>query len=102
MKCPAIQFFFVLTLVVCLVSTTTVGFAETPVGPELAEDVSAEAMIADLFFLRPVGFAATIVGTAVWILALPFTLPTKGQKKAAEKLVIEPARYTFSRPLGET
>jgi hypothetical protein len=91
-----------LSLILCLISATSVAFAETSEATEeVVQEVSAEAMIVDLFLLRPVGFAATIVGSAVWVLALPFTLPTKSNKKAAEKLVVEPAKYTFSRRLGQ-
>ena len=102
MRYRVIKAVIALTLILCLISTTSVVFAETSEATEeVVQEVSAEAMIADLFFLRPLGFAATVVGSAVWILALPFTLPTKSNKKAAEKLVVEPAKYTFSRPLGQ-
>ena len=94
--------FIALMLVASLLSATTLARAETPVYTgDVAEEVSAEAMLADLFFLRPLGFAAMLVGTVAWVLALPFTLPTDSEMQAAQKLVVDPAHYTFGRPLGQ-
>ena len=66
-----------------------------------AEDVSAEAMIVDGLLLRPAGIVATVLGTAVFVVTLPFSIPTRSVDKAAQKLVVDPARYTFVRPLGQ-
>jgi hypothetical protein len=57
-------------------------------------------MMIDLVVLRPFGLVATALGTAVFIASLPFTLPTLSVKQAAKKLIVEPAKYTFARPLG--
>jgi len=65
------------------------------------EDVSAEAMIADGLLLRPAGIAATVLGTAVFVVTLPFSIPTRSVGQAAQKLIVDPARYTFVRPLGQ-
>jgi hypothetical protein len=65
------------------------------------EDVSAETIIADGLLLRPGGLVATVVGTAVFVVTLPFSIPTKSVDKAAQKLIVDPARYTFVRPLGQ-
>src|SRR5262249_3268847 len=64
------------------------------------EDVSAEEIIVDGLLLRPSGIVATVVGTAVFVVTLPFSIPTRSVDKAAQKLVVDPARYTFVRPLG--
>src|SRR5215472_16693370 len=65
------------------------------------EDVSAEAVIVDGLLLRPGGLVATAVGTAVFVVTLPFSIPTRSVDKAVQKLVLDPARYTFVRPLGQ-
>ena len=65
------------------------------------EDVSAEAMIADGLLLRPAGIVATVLGTAVFVVTLPFSIPTRSVDKAAQKLIVDPVRYTFVRPLGQ-
>jgi hypothetical protein len=66
-----------------------------------SEDVSAEAIIADGLLLRPGGIIATVLGTAVFVITLPFSIPTKSVDTAAQRLIVDPARYTFVRPLGQ-
>ena len=64
------------------------------------EDRNAVSMMFDLVVLRPLGLAATVVGTAFFIVSLPFSALGGNTGEAAKKLVVEPAKYTFSRPLG--
>jgi hypothetical protein len=64
-------------------------------------DGSAEAMLVDGFVLKPAGVLATLVGSAAFVVMLPFSIPTRSVDKAAQKLVVDPARYTFVRPLGQ-
>jgi hypothetical protein len=66
-----------------------------------SDDVSAEAMVVDGLLLRPGGVIATLVGSVVFVVTLPFSIPTKSVDKAAQKLVVDPAKYTFVRPLGQ-
>ena len=80
--------------------TSLVHAAEDAYTPR-SDDVTAEAMIADGLLLRPGGLIATLVGSAVFVITLPFSIPTKSVEKAAQKLVVDPARYTFVRPLGQ-
>lgn len=61
----------------------------------------AETMILDFVLLRPLGLIGTALGTAAFIVSLPFSLPTKSADQAAYKLVVDPAKFTFARPLGE-
>jgi hypothetical protein len=70
----------------------TYAYSETP---------SAGAIIGDLFLARPAGLIATAVGTAVFIVALPFSLPSCSVDKVAQALVVKPATFTFVRPLGQ-
>ena len=60
------------------------------------------AMIADTVLVRPLMLGATIAGTAVYTVSLPFTLLGKNEDEAAEVLVKTPARSTFLRCLGCT
>ncbi len=64
------------------------------------EDRNAASMIFDLVLLRPLGLAATVIGTAFFIVSLPVSVLGGNTGEAAKKLVVEPAKYTFSRPLG--
>ncbi len=58
-------------------------------------------MLADAFLVRPFMLVGTAATTATFIVTLPFTLLGGNVGEAADKLVIEPAAYTFVRPLGE-
>jgi len=64
------------------------------------EDYSPEAVAADTLVVRPICFAATIVGTAIFIISLPIAAISSSTGKAADVLVATPARATFKRPLG--
>ena len=64
------------------------------------EKASGEAMAADLFLLRPLGFAATAIGTVLFVASLPFSATGGNAKGAFNKLVGEPGGFTFARPLG--
>jgi hypothetical protein len=57
-------------------------------------------MAADLIIARPLGLAATVLGTAVFIVALPFSAISGNVSDPARRLIVEPAEFTFTRPLG--
>lgn len=71
-------------------------------GDDISGTPSAGAMAFDLLIVRPVGLVATVLGTGLFVLSLPLSL-VQGEPPSdpAKKLVVEPARYTFQRPLGE-
>lgn len=63
---------------------------------------SALAMFGDALFVRPVMAAATVLGTAVFTVTLPFTFLGGNEEEAADTLVATPAHTTFLRCLGCT
>jgi len=65
------------------------------------DDISASAMAADLLVIRPLGIVATVVGSAVFIVSLPFSALGGNTKTACRKLVQNPAKFTFTRALGD-
>ena len=69
--------------------------------PSYLPPPSADATAADLLIARPGGLVATVLGTAVFVVGLPFTLINGSTGQAAQQLVVQPAQYTFTRPLGE-
>ncbi len=71
--------------------------------PLRAETASASGsdMFLDLVVTRPLGLLCVVVGSAAFVIALPFTIPSRSVDQAAEELVKKPYRYTFKRPLGE-
>ena len=68
---------------------------------EVDSDITAASMIGDLFVLRPLGLVATILGTAFFFVTLPITAAVGNTEVAGEKLVKEPGKFTFNRPLGK-
>ncbi|HEX4895149.1 MAG TPA: hypothetical protein VFV11_02325 [Solimonas sp.] len=63
---------------------------------------SAAAMAFDLLIVRPLGLVATVGGVGLFILNFPLSI-VQGEPpiEPAKKFIIEPGRFTFSRPLGE-
>lgn len=62
---------------------------------------SGTSMAADLFLVRPISLVGSIVGAAVFVVTLPFTLTTQSTDEAAKELLGKPLEYTFNRPLGD-
>ena len=58
-------------------------------------------MIYDVLVIRPIGIVATAVGSIFWVFGLPFSASGDNVDTATQKLVKDPAAYTFDRPLGE-
>lgn len=85
------------TLAVCLLAFSSVGHAQA-----IDEEPSAIAMTTDALFIRPVLLATTVVGSAVYIVSLPFSLLGGNAAEAGETLVMGPAKATFVRCLGCT
>jgi hypothetical protein len=56
---------------------------------------------ADAIVVRPACFVATVVGSAVFVVALPWAAMSKSVKKTADTLVVKPANATFTRPMGD-
>ena len=56
-----------------------------------------ELPLADLLVARPLGAAAGIVGTGLFIASLPLTIPTRSVDKAAKILITDPFHFSFYR-----
>lgn len=89
----------VLILLACFLSLSAQPVLAN--GEQPGEAASGEAVLFDLFVLRPLGFAATMVGLSSFLVALPFTAAGNNTDQVARKLVREPADYTFTRSLGD-
>jgi hypothetical protein len=66
-----------------------------------SDDTDSGGMLADLVFVRPLGLVGTVIGTAVFLVALPFTVPSRSVEKTANAFVANPFEYTFNRRLGD-
>lgn len=69
---------------------------------ELDDGPSLGAIFGDVVFARPLLFAITAVGTALYVVTLPVTLLTGDAGNAGDALVMTPAAATFTRCLGCT
>jgi uncharacterized membrane protein len=69
--------------------------------PAHADEDKTLPAIVDVGLVRPGCFVATIGGTALFVLALPFAAMSKSVKKTAHSLIVYPARATFTRPVGD-
>ncbi len=85
-------------LAVVLLATPCAAQADDP--DTISGDKGTD-MLVDAVLMRPLGLAATVLGAAVTLATLPFTLATGSADEAARYMIVEPAEYTFDRPLGE-
>jgi len=74
--------------------------------PALAEEqMPAERrggdMAVDMVLARPIGLLSVIGGSLLFVVSLPFTIPSGSMDAAADELVKKPINYTFKRPLGQ-
>ena len=90
-------------VLVMIISFLTIPFGSAALAQEYfeTEDPGGGAMLFDLCVVRPVALVATALGTVTFILSSPFSALGDNIGVAGEKLVKEPAAYTFKRPLGE-
>jgi hypothetical protein len=81
-------------LCVCLVSLGSVNTSR-------ASDGHALNAVADVALVRPGCFLATVIGSAFFVVALPFAAASGSVKETANTLVVQPAQATFTRPVGD-
>ena len=73
---------------------------QSPMNPDYAETPTAGTMLADTFMVRPLMLIGTAVGVVTFVVTLPFSALGGNVGEAGDTLVVEPAKYTFVRPLG--
>lgn len=76
-------------------------FSATADNNDTVSGDKATDMVVDLVVVRPLGLAATVIGTVLMVVALPFTIPSGSVGSSAREMIVKPAEYTFDRPLGE-
>lgn len=66
--------------------------------------VSSVPMVFDVLILRPIGLTMLVGGTALYgLIVMPITALTRPTEvwKPALPLIVAPAKFTFSDPLGQ-
>ncbi|MCG6908899.1 MAG: hypothetical protein LJE94_02105 [Deltaproteobacteria bacterium] len=87
-----------LLVVFVTVSLAATGFAQADMQ---GDEITTEEMMVDALLVRPLGIVATILGAGLFVVSLPFSLLGRNVGEAGTKLVADPAKFTFVRPLGE-
>jgi hypothetical protein len=70
----------------------------------LAEEPTGGEMLLDVALVRPISLLGMLIGAVGWVVAAPLAAiadGSEGFQKVSQKLVIEPAKYTFNRTVGE-
>jgi hypothetical protein len=83
-----------------LLCVSLAGLLAMPAHAAQEEKPSAAAMTADVLIARPLGIVATVLGSAVFVVSLPFSAAGGNVEQAADALVMGPVRETFVRCLG--
>ena len=63
--------------------------------------ISAAAMAGDAIVGRPLGLVSLVLGFGLFVVSSPFSALGGNFGDAWGTLVVNPAKFTFTRPLGE-
>tara|TARA_B100000809_G_scaffold222592_1_gene231685 strand:+ start:1424 stop:1753 length:330 start_codon:yes stop_codon:yes gene_type:complete len=89
------------TLKIIMIACLLLAFTAWQVSAAIPEErPGAFSMIIDVP-IRVLGMGLALVGTAFFIVALPFALTSGSTGDAWNALVVEPFQFTFTRPLGK-
>jgi hypothetical protein len=86
-----------LVTTICVLAISLGGAASSYAG----ENGGPMEVAADALVIRPACLVATVIGSAVFVVALPVAAISKSVKKTANVLVVKPANATFTRPMGD-
>lgn len=98
MKKPIHRFTILLMVVALLITPMTAPAMNMDMS---ANDVTDASIAGDFLLCRPLGLAATIIGSALFVVSLPVSALGNNVGQVANTLVGEPAAFTFTRPLGK-
>lgn len=65
------------------------------------EEKDPGTLAMDILIARPLGILATVAGGAIFLVSLPISAMTGQTRMVYDKMVRDPAKYTFKRSLGE-
>jgi hypothetical protein len=90
-------------IIAMIAAMTTMPLATSALAIEYwdTEDPTGGEMVFDFVVLRPVGLVATAIGSVFFVVSSPFAALGGNMDTAKEKLVKDPAAFTFKRPLGQ-
>jgi hypothetical protein len=92
-------FLLLLTLSLVLGSLYSAGWAGDKYGRD--DPVVHGWSVVDLLVVRPLGIAAGIAGSAIFVVTLPFTLPSGSVGNAASMFIVQPFQFSFMREVPD-
>ena len=92
---------YIVTLVFAVSSISVATASSRSVIFEDNQEPTAGEMLADTVLVRPPMLLATVVGIVTFVVTLPFSALGGNVGEAGRTMVLDPAKYTFLRPLGE-
>lgn len=97
MRGPKRTFLLLLTLTLIATSLYSTGWAGQDNSLGRNDPVAHEWNALDVLVARPIGVIAGIVGSAIFVVSLPFTIPTGGVQDAADIFIVKPFQFSFVR-----
>lgn len=84
------------------VSLLVIPFGSSAIAKSLQYPIEncGELMVADFLVVRPLQFVSLVTGTVFFVVTSPFSALGDNIDSAYKKMMVEPARMTFLRPLG--
>jgi hypothetical protein len=68
---------------------------------EIDDAPTGEQMALDLVLMRPLSLVGTVIGIGVFVVSSPFCVLAWNCVDPARRLILEPAKFTFTRELGD-
>jgi hypothetical protein len=86
-----------LTISLVIGSLSSTGWAEDK-DKWVREDPVGQGWSAmDILVARPIGVVSGIVGTGIFVVALPFTIPSGGVRDSFNMFIVKPFQFSFVR-----
>jgi hypothetical protein len=71
-------------------------------GDNLRKDPMSQGWsLVDLLVARPLSVAAGIGGSAIFVVTLPFTIPSNTTHSAADMFIVQPFQFAFDREVPD-
>ena len=89
------------TIIFMVVSMAVMPFGSASLAGDQHDHEKDIKMAGDILVVRPLGIISTVGGSALFIVALPFSALGGNTQEVFQQLVAKPAKYTFTRPVGD-
>ncbi len=86
-----------LTLSLVVTSLCSTGWAGGDNSLGRNDPIAHEWSMLDVLVARPLGVCAGILGSAIFVASLPFTIPAGGVRDAADMFIVKPFQFSFVR-----